>query len=250
MSARPPTSTRRVVEQQQKHILFFEASSEEHLLLVAAAKRFRRRAEALAVEPDQPGETLSERGGNASTQNAATAHRLQASREKVARDGLVKKQPFAFAIVGSEHRAGPDRPLRDAETHGAAGNRYMAARVRSEPCERPQDLARARPHLARDGDDLAAVRAQSEIDDMPGHREPVDDDKAFADHAAALFSMTLPSMSSTMLSRSISAAGRDVSNQGVNLALTQREQHVVERHNRPERLGGATHLQRQGSIGH
>ena len=61
----------------------------------------------------------------------------------------------------------------------------MAASVRHEPRERAQDLARARAHLARDGDDLAAARPQSEIRDMSWRREVVDDDVALAGSAAA-----------------------------------------------------------------
>ena len=78
----------RFVEHEQNHALFFEAASEEHFLLVAAAERFHRGAEPLAVEPDQPGETLRKRRGKTSVENAAVAYRLQASREKVAGDGL------------------------------------------------------------------------------------------------------------------------------------------------------------------
>ena len=127
----------RFVEQQQSDILFFKAPSKKHFLLVAAAECLRRSAEPLAVEPDQPGETLGEASGKASINNAATAHRLQASRQKVASHGLVQKQPLAFAVVGSEHRASPDRPLRGAEAHGAAGDRYMTACVRRQTRERP-----------------------------------------------------------------------------------------------------------------
>ena len=46
---------------------------------------------------------------------------------------------------------------------GAAGDRYVAARIRHQTSERPQDLAGARAHLTRDGDDFTAARAQSEI---------------------------------------------------------------------------------------
>jgi hypothetical protein len=45
-------------------------------------------------------------------------------------------------------------------------------------------------------------------------------------------------------------AGAVMSNKSVNLAAPQRERHVVERDDGPERLGDATHLQRQRSIGH
>jgi hypothetical protein len=45
-------------------------------------------------------------------------------------------------------------------------------------------------------------------------------------------------------------AGAVMSNQSVNFAAAQRERYAVERDNRPERLGDATHLQRQRSIGH
>ena len=113
------------------------------------------------------------------------AHCLQASRQKVAGDRLAQKQPLAFAVVGSEHRAGPDRPLRRAEAHGAAGDRYVTACVRNQTRKRPQDLARARAHLARDGDDLAAARAQSEIRNMSWHGKLVDDDEALAGFVVA-----------------------------------------------------------------
>src|ERR1700683_4679562 len=117
----------RFVEQQQSDILFLKAASAEDFLLVPAAECFRRSAEPLAVEPDQPGETLGEPCGKASIDNAAAAYRLQPSREQIARDRLAQKQPLAFAVVGSEHRAGPNRPLRGAEAHRAAGDRYVAA---------------------------------------------------------------------------------------------------------------------------
>ena len=45
-------------------------------------------------------------------------------------------------------------------------------------------------------------------------------------------------------------AGAVMSDQGVNLASAQRERHIVERDDRPERLGDATHFQRQRRIGH
>ena len=45
-------------------------------------------------------------------------------------------------------------------------------------------------------------------------------------------------------------AGAVMSDQGVNLASPQRERHVVERDDGPERLGDAAHFQRQRSIGH
>jgi hypothetical protein len=45
-------------------------------------------------------------------------------------------------------------------------------------------------------------------------------------------------------------AGAVMSDQGVNLAPAQRERHIVERDDRPERLGDATHFQRQRRIGH
>jgi hypothetical protein len=41
-----------------------------------------------------------------------------------------------------------------------------------------------------------------------------------------------------------------MSDKSVNLAAPQGERHIVERDDRPERLGDATHLQRQRSIGH
>ena len=41
-----------------------------------------------------------------------------------------------------------------------------------------------------------------------------------------------------------------MSDQGVNLAALQRQPHVVERDDAPERLGDATHFQRQRSIEH
>src|ERR1700733_20596 len=106
----------RFVEQQQSDILFLKAASKEDFLLVAAAECFRRSAEPLAVEPDQPGETLGERGGKASIDNAAAAHCLQASRQKVASNGLVQKQtpPRPGSTAAARRGAwGGRRSIRD-----------------------------------------------------------------------------------------------------------------------------------------
>ena len=94
---------------------------------------------------------------------------------------------------------------------GAAGDRYVAARIRHQTSERPQDLAGARAHLARDGDDFTAARAQSEIRNVSWYGQLVDNDEALAGFVVTPLEFTplgdLPSMSSTMLCRYISAAG-------------------------------------------
>src|ERR1700733_20597 len=172
MSPRPPTSTPRVGSSNSSRVTFsFSRQRPRKIfcwlppLSVSAAAPSRLRSN--PINPARRWASVAER------LRLTTPPRLTVFKR-------VARRLRATDWCRNKPRPGPDRPLRRAEAHGAAGDRYVTPCVRHQTRKRPQDLAGARAHLARDGDDLAAARAQSKISNMSWYRELVDDDEALA----------------------------------------------------------------------